>query len=205
MNDMYIWTKSNVLSKEFCQHVIDKFEIDPNKTEGRMGRGRMDPSIKKSTDLYLHDSLSWSDNWKEEIDTFYQSLSQSLSEYGEFVIEENKKVGVDYIPHYMFLETHDGGYQIQRTKVEEYYHWHGDDYCDEHSMRIITYIWYLNDVEEGGHTQFHTGISIKPEQGKILLFPSTWCYPHRGCPPVSNTKYIVTGWLYQKHPHLCNL
>ena len=64
-------------------------------------------------------------------------------------------------------------------------------------MRIITFLWYLNTVEEGGETEFFNGrISIKPEKGKLLLFPSTWTYIHRGNMPISNDKYILTGWIY---------
>ena len=32
--------------------------------------------------------------------------------------------------------------------------------------------------------------------GKLLIFPATWTYMHRGNVPISEDKYIVTGWLY---------
>jgi hypothetical protein len=63
--------------------------------------------------------------------------------------------------------------------------------------RIITYLWYLNDVEEGGETDFpDINIKVKPETGKLVLFPATWDFPHCGKMPISSNKYIVTGWLY---------
>jgi hypothetical protein len=37
---------------------------------------------------------------------------------------------------------------------------------------------------------------VKPEAGKLLFFPATWTYPHRGMMPISNDKYIITGWIY---------
>jgi hypothetical protein len=52
-------------------------------------------------------------------------------------------------------------------------------------------------VNEGGETEFFNGrIKIKPEKGKLLLFPSTWTFMHKGNTPISSNKYIVTGWLY---------
>jgi len=66
---------------------------------------------------------------------------------------------------------------------------------DKLSHRIITYLWYLNDVEEGGETLFHN-FKIKPKTGSLLLFPATWTYKHSGAMPISNDKYIITGWVW---------
>ena len=63
------------------------------------------------------------------------------------------------------------------------------------SCRIVTFLFYLNDVEEGGETFFYNG-KVKPEAGKLILFPATWTYNHKGNMPISNDKYIVTGWFY---------
>ena len=62
---------------------------------------------------------------------------------------------------------------------------------------VITYIFYLNDVEEGGETEIRRKCKIKSKAGKLLLFPSCWTFPHRGVMPISDNKYIITGWLYQ--------
>jgi hypothetical protein len=56
-------------------------------------------------------------------------------------------------------------------------------------------ILLLNDVNEGGETYFIDG-KVKPTTGKLLLFPATWTYLHKGDIPRSNSKYIITGWLY---------
>ena len=61
--------------------------------------------------------------------------------------------------------------------------------------RMITYLWYLNDVDKGGETEFWGTYKVKPEAGKLILFPATWSYPHCGNIPISNAKYIITGWL----------
>ena len=45
------------------------------------------------------------------------------------------------------------------------------------------------------YTEFYTGLKIKPEVGKILMFPALWPWVHRGYPPKSETKYICTGWI----------
>jgi hypothetical protein len=80
------------------------------------------------------------------------------------------------------------------------YTYHNDFHIDyiSKSYRIITFLWYLNDVDEGGETEFWGNYKIKPEAGKLILFPATWTFPHTGKMPLSNDKYIITGWLYKK-------
>ena len=57
-------------------------------------------------------------------------------------------------------------------------------------------ILYLNEDFEGGETEFLNGRKIKPETGKLVLFPSTWCMVHRGCPVTEGQKYLCVGWFY---------
>ena len=61
--------------------------------------------------------------------------------------------------------------------------------------RLLTIIWYLNDIHEDGYTEFYSGLKVQPEEGKIMMFPALWPYVHRGFPPKSETKYICTGWI----------
>ena len=35
----------------------------------------------------------------------------------------------------------------------------------------------------------------RPEEGKLVIWPSDWTYLHRGLPSPNETKYIATGWL----------
>lgn len=65
--------------------------------------------------------------------------------------------------------------------------------------RSMSVIVYLNDVEVGGETWFDKfGISIKPERGKIVLFPANFPYSHQAMPPESGNKYIAVTWFGEK-------
>jgi hypothetical protein len=77
-----------------------------------------------------------------------------------------------------------------------YHVWHCEDMALEFRRRIGTYILYLNDVEEGGETELlYLNQRIKPTAGTLVLFPSGYIHAHRGNPPLSGVKYILTGWL----------
>jgi Rps23 Pro-64 3,4-dihydroxylase Tpa1-like proline 4-hydroxylase len=187
--DKLIFSKKKALNKEFCRHVIDKFEKDDRKYQGTTAEG-VDLDMKISTDLLI----SPIEDWGEEDQVFYDSLRESIEEYKEMLDQINSEL----FHHVFHGELSDSGYQIQRTEIGGFYKWH-HDYCIEPAgNRILTYLWYLNEVEEGGCTEFVNGKMIKPKTGKLILFPSTWTYFHQGNPPISNVKYLCTGWLYSK-------
>jgi len=180
-----IYVIPNNLTEEFCNHCIEKFEGDDRKTAG-MTTDDTDAGDKISTDLLITPL----DEWKDEDSVFFNSLQIGMD---KFLNEFGEKFKI----FSYFKNSSDVGYQIQRTKPGEYYHWHSD-YCSEGNSgnpRILTFIWYLNDIHEDGYTEFVDGTKVQPKTGNLLLFPSTWTYLHRGYPPKSETKYICTGWI----------
>jgi hypothetical protein len=63
--------------------------------------------------------------------------------------------------------------------------------------RVLVWMTYLNDVDDGGHTNFlHYELDIKPECGKTLIWPAEWTHAHSGLVVNSGTKYIITGWMH---------
>jgi len=65
--------------------------------------------------------------------------------------------------------------------------------------RSMSALLYLNDVEEGGETWFDKfDLAIKPEAGKLVLFPSNYAYSHQALPPRSNDKYVAVTWFGQE-------
>lgn len=188
--DKFIWTKKNSLDKDFCRNCIKKFEKEPDLQQGQVGNNRIDLNIKKSTDFYINPNAR--PDWKEEDYIFNRSLSKGLREYVKYLKELNEYID----PSYMSNNLTDSGYQIQRTLPGEFYSWHSDYSIRHQGIRVISYLWYLNDVHHDGYTEFYDGTRIQPEEGKLLLFPALWTHEHRGYPPKKETKYVCVGWLY---------
>ena len=76
-----------------------------------------------------------------------------------------------------------------------------EGFFDRHSdggrsnPRAMSALLYLNDVEEGGETWFDKfELMVKPEQGKLILFPANYPYTHQALPPVSGYKYVAVTW-----------
>ena len=177
----FIYIQKDALPRSFCNNVIQKFELDDRKRQGQVGSGvRLD--IKRSCDL----SITGKEDWKSYDEAFFKSLNNALKEYLKFIPEE-------YIQFKALGRFEDDtGYQIQKTQPGDYYIWHHD----QTKTRLVTFIWYLNDVKDDGYTEFIDGTRIQPEAGKLIIFPATWDFLHRGVSPKTETKYICTGWVH---------
>ena len=177
--DDLIYVSEKKLDKDFCKHCIEKFNKDEDRYQGVVGSGE-NLEMKQSIDL----RISNNDNWKEEDNIFYTSFKDTLQSYKEWLSHP-------FPDDCLRGRIEDTGYQIQETKPGGFYKWHQDGM----DSRILTIIWYLNDINEDGYTEFYTGLKIQPEMGKILMFPALWPWVHRGYPPKYETKYICTGWI----------
>lgn len=66
----------------------------------------------------------------------------------------------------------------------------------ESARRFLVFFVYLNDVTIGGETEFVSlDLQVSPESGKVLVFPATWEFVHRGNIPVDKDKYILGAYL----------
>jgi len=179
----FIYEIHNALPRAACEDMIRRFEANPDQhTRGRLGQDqREENSIKRSTDL----RISGRDDWRDVDQGLFLSLRTALDEIAKLH------------PFFATNSLRDMGYQMQRTEAGEFYHWHVDSGPAEFSQRQLVAIWYLNDVAgPGGETEFHfQDIRVRPECGKLLLFPPFWTHAHRGAELASGTKYIATTWV----------
>ncbi len=190
MTNSFIWSSSQSLTKEFCEHCISKFNSDKRVYEAMAGF-RIQTDLKTGKDLVISEH----DDWKSEDKVFYESIHSSVSKYQEYINHN--------LPHHQnevaIMKSKiygDTGYQIQKTEPSQFYDWHSDALVIGNQVRVLTFIWYLNTITEDGYTEFWDGTRIQPEQGKLVIFPATWDFIHRGYPPKSETKYICTGWIH---------
>ena len=181
MEKKHLYQKKNSLSEELCKEIIDRFEKGGCGSQGVFADGTVNEDIKKTFDL----NISHLDEWKDLDKKLYEILSVELDEY----MKSTMVADMVYFP----VDIADSGYQIQKyNQMSGFYNWHVDD--TPLQKRYIVYMWYLNDVEEGGETEFRD-FKIKPERGKLVMFPATWEWPHRANAPITSAKYICTGWI----------
>jgi hypothetical protein len=116
----------------------------------------------------------------------------------------------------VYMQTHSIQFDIQWPKQFGYENFRMKQYLpngrDEFSLhtdvgsyasarRFLSFLWYLNTVEEGGSTQFGFSqgkpqVTIPAVRGRLLVFPPLWTHPHWGNKPIGGPKYIISGYLH---------
>jgi hypothetical protein len=196
-----IFVKHNSLCDDLCDEIINKFENDPDKFDG-CTIGGVQKDIKDTKDFNIPINC---EKWYKIHKCLLKELTKNIGQYIDSLCYDEYKMTsqnskTDFTPinkkNIIFYN-----FMVQRyTKNEGRYIYHDDSYInfEKKEHRVITYLWYLNTVEEGGETVFWNDYKIKPEKGKLILFPANWIFPHCGKMPISSNKYIITGWIYYK-------
>ncbi|MHB1566798.1 MAG: 2OG-Fe(II) oxygenase family protein [Acidiferrobacter sp.] len=179
----FIYEIDQALAPDICREMIRRYEGNPEQQyPGRIGQNEANaPEIKRSTDLRISGRKDWQD-----IDAqLVRSLASAFNACAEM------------FPYFAANSFKDMGYNMQRTGVGEYYHWHVDAGPGAFLQRQLVAIWYLNDVDgPGGETEFAAQqVKIVPREGTLILFPPFWTHCHRGVTLDRGIKYIATTWV----------
>ena len=181
LKNKYIKTYDNVLTKDQCQHLIDKFEDSASQ------------QVKTILDDHMsftEINISMHNGWQEYSDILFPKFRELVDKY-------TKDVKIDDIKQWP--EKY-GFEQIRFKKYEP----NGEDEFKTHvdvtnynsARRFLVFFMYLNN-NDGGETTFPDyDIKIKPEAGKVLMFPPLWPFKHAGEKPINQPKYIIGSYLH---------
>lgn len=182
----YIGIYPDALAPQVCNQMIQAFEQSPLDWVQTDLDG-----TRHFTEL----NLSTIPAWKPIVDILIHSMQKLVPIYREtFSIADQ-----------MWPVSH--GYEQFRMKRylpndHDEFGFHSDVGSYDSARRFLAFLWYLNDVKNGGETRFQMtadhdqAIRIAPRAGTVLMFPSLWTYPHLGQKPVSGPKWVVSGYLH---------
>tara|TARA_B100000945_G_scaffold106095_1_gene84014 strand:- start:145 stop:741 length:597 start_codon:yes stop_codon:yes gene_type:complete len=177
----------NIENDSLCERIVSFFEENKDlQSQGAVGDG-VDEKIKKSTDITIYPN-----NLKEEKFFLFKDYLNSLN-----------KCYQDYRETYPFLKKFITKVDLGYFNIQKYLP--GGHFAELHSERtslqnlhrLFAWMTYLNDVDDGGTTDFdYFDIKVKPEKGKTLIWPAEWTHAHTGSILKSGKKYIITGWMH---------
>jgi hypothetical protein len=180
LNDL-IHTHDDVIDSQTCQFLISMFD---NSVDGHE---RIEKDKKPN---FTQFNFTENCNLTEESINIHNYLISKVIEY--------KNNYYEFVDSRCFPEKN----RFEQFRIKRYNN-DGNDLFDTHvdvtdyesSRRFLSFIFYLNDVEDGGETVFEDLI-ISPKIGRLIIFPPLWMYPHKGKAPISNSKYILNTYLH---------
>ena len=178
----YVQCFDDALEPAFCAQMIESFE-KLARLHSRNGRGVL---------TQLEDS-AWTElNVSKVADTDMKALFHN--QVIHYLQLYNERVALT-LP----IPQRD---RIEDLRIKRYFVASGDqfqphfDAADYTCNRYLVFIWYLNDVVEGGETDFpDLGMRVNARAGRLMMFPPYWMFQHAGLPPLSNDKYIISTYL----------
>ena len=192
----FIGIFENAIPESICNQFIDKYE----------GWKKVGLTFNRQDGEGVHkhhkddDSFTFVDNYEKNNvnDSFLVSENQ-IGMYGNYP-SLFKECWDAYAAKYSVLS--DINLQIYYSKIQKtvpgggYHVWHSERVHRVSSFRAFAFAVYLNDVEEGGETEFlYQRMRIKATKGTVVIWPADWTHTHRGNPPFSGVKYLYTGWI----------
>ncbi|MFT4731819.1 MAG: hypothetical protein ACI89W_000834 [Gammaproteobacteria bacterium] len=220
-NTDFISVIDNALSPELCQQIINIFETSEHLAPGETGGG-IDTSKKRSTDVSITRHPEFKDVYPQVAGITGKHLVNYIKVYLFALIgpigltmadiktgkpvkltadnfDEQALPRLPQIVNYLFRV---GEINAQKYTAGNggYPYWHSENYPQKGSTdalhRNLLFMFYLNDVSEGGETEFYyQDKKIEPRTGRMVIAPSGFTHTHRGNVPVSSDKYILTSWV----------
>ncbi|MCL5049347.1 MAG: 2OG-Fe(II) oxygenase [Firmicutes bacterium] len=216
----FVEVYDDVLSESLCAQLRDLFNTPGLAQPGVTGAGvELDKKISQDIMLNQHPQLSGlldqviaatRERLVHYFDKYHFALIAPLAlkvrdDSGAVVnlTHDNfAQLGRDKTEQFMQLLYRLGGIQAQKYEqgVGNYQYWHCEVFPQPHSHealhRSLLFMFYLNDVEQGGETEFYyQNLRIQPKRGRMVVAPAYFTHTHRGLIPQSGDKYILTSWV----------
>ena len=176
------------IDKKICDGLIDFF----NKSKVMQHKGGFFKGNKYVIDKKTKDcsEITLSQNTTiEEYKKYVFALAEQLRKYKKKYTYCDKGLSSWTIVEPANIQHYEPG--------GAYHGWHTERTGgrDGGQKRHLVFMTYLNDVTEGGETEwYYQKLKIKPKKGLTVIWPADWTYQHRGVPSKTQHKYIITGW-----------
>ena len=189
MYEDFIAIYDDVLTHDECKTIIDYFENLKSMNLAFTRRNLKDnPKHMKDDETVFPFHYEQLPLYRKNpvMQIFLERFWKCYDEYANYF-----SILLDAEPHGIMSS------RIQKTLPGQGYHrWHYESSASEVSARVCAWMIYLNDVEHGDETEFlYQKRRISAKAGRLVIWPGSFTHTHRGNPPLSGEKYVITGWL----------
>lgn len=208
-NEIYVRSLYKVLADNPRVHRVETHKAEIYEIEDFISKADCDKIVEIMSTNLIPSTVT---NPKEDIkyvrtsstshldknsNSYIRQINDMLHKFMNIPIENGEEVqGQRYLPGQEFKEHTDWFDSSLEYNVPHL----------ESGQRTWTLMIYLNDVEEGGETEFtEIGYSFKPKKGKAIVWNNLYdnkqgnpFTKHAGKPVVKGVKNIITKWFREK-------
>jgi len=190
--DYFIYENTS-LSSEVCDTIINLFNTENHDKFKNSKKNIFEQKINSN----ILENNVWFDiknvlinEIKIHLELYYNKLDNNIFHFD--ITHKNKTINDFIIKKYIKND------KDQKNNLSQYCKCNNNNIIDiiNKKKSVLNFIWYLNSIDNGGETECIDSYKIKPEIGKILIFPTEWFLPYYNKPPISSDKYIITGLIY---------
>lgn len=217
----FIGIYDGALTPQQCDAIVARYEASDKVVRGRTGGG-VDTSKKDSWDLSIGAHPEWHDVGNIMMGAVAQHLVGYIDQYRALVLgalapmvahprtdeptalslANFDECGKPHLAALMQSMYRCGSINLQKYLQGSggYHHWHSEVYPQNASCetlhRVLLFQFYLNDVEQGGETEFlYQGRKVEARKGRLIIAPAGFTHTHKGHVPASGDKYVATSWI----------
>ncbi len=219
--DDFLEIYDNALSAQQCELIIARFNASNKVVRGKTGQG-VDTTKKDSYDLTISQHAEWNDISNIMMGAVQTHLVEYMNKYRmllvgamapqvvhpvsgqpvQLTIDNFDECGTPYVGELMRTMYRAGQLNLQKYLQSSggYHHWHSEIYPQNASCeslhRALLFQFYLNDVADGGETEFYyQQRKVDARQGRLIIAPAGFTHSHKGHVARSGDKYIATSWI----------
>ena len=181
----YVFKFENFLSKEFCNKTIDQLK----KAEWKK-HNFFNLKTKESKPRSGYRELEVSDNVISNNEEIMKKLYDAL---GHYFKELNFKW---FCTWYGYSKIRYNKYSKGQKMAIHCDHIHSLFPSQEGGVPKLSCLGALNDDYKGGEFVMFTDTIIKLKQGELLIFPSSFLYPHEVKPVKEGKRYTYISWVW---------
>ena len=190
--DRYIKIYDDVIDADSCNMLIGKFEMAEEDQYENVRQAERDKAIA-FTQINLVNNEDWASVQNGMLEVFQDYIMAYINDCKIAPKQWPQPYGYEAIRMKRYLNNNYDRFDP-----------HVDVMNYETSRRFLAFFIYLNDVDEGGETEFininkpgtYIPLKITPRRGRLLMFPPLWMYYHAGLKPVSNNKYLIHSYCH---------
>jgi hypothetical protein len=177
--DKYIYIKNNIISHNLCNEIIDNYNnIDKSKI--------FNHNIQKKNYIMNYESILITED--KIIKIINNELIEELNYYHNLINYDKKNIILDNTYYINKLNKDSSqktyNYDLLFKKENNTYY------------SFLKFIIFLNN--NNSNIIINKDIIVKPEVGKLLIFPCGWCFPYKYSKSYDQDNLFISGFIYSK-------